>query len=100
MAPQAAHRRQPGVQTSPAACAETPCKPAPGVAAMALETALPQHWRQPACMVLAAAAMLLCAPYLLHRTPTVPLPVPVAVSRRHLQQPGVHPHVLGEHAPW
>ena len=49
-------------------------------------------------MVLAAAAMLLCAPYLLSRTPTVPLVIPVAVSRRHLQQPGIEPHALGEHA--
>ncbi len=98
MAPQAAHRRQPGVQMSPAACAGTPCKPAPGAAATALQTALPQQWRQPACMVLAAAALLLCAPYLVARTPTVPQLVPVAVSRRHLQQPGVELHALGEHA--
>jgi hypothetical protein len=57
---------------------------------------VPQQWRQPAGMVLAAAALLLCAPYLWNRTPTVPLLVPVAVSRRHLQQPSVEPQPLGE----
>jgi hypothetical protein len=49
-------------------------------------------------MVLAAAALLLCAPYLWDRTHAVPLLVPIAIPRRHLQQPSVEPQPPGDHA--
>lgn len=73
-------------------CPSTPEKPQ-HTSGIFMEAALPQQWRHPAAMVLAASALLLCAPYLWGRSGHSP--VPVVVSRRHLQQPGVQSQQSG-----